>query len=154
MFSPEILHFLILHLWNWLLPSLREVTPLNFERPNLSVLPRVRESLLTCFWENIFKRGIKIHPSSGPCLTSLGVHCVGICLPVEGKQVRALVWEDSTCRRATKPSSHRYRACEPPLLKPTHLDCALKQETPPQRDACTLQLERTHTKQRIQGSQK
>ena len=94
--------------------------------------------------------------SSGPCLTALGVQWIGICLlPVEGKQVRPLVWEDSTCRRASK-------TLEPPLpslcaaTTEAHAPrlCALKQEKPPQREACTLQLERTHTKQLIQGSQK
>ena len=31
-----------------------------------------------------------------------------ICLPVQGTQVRALVWEDPTCRGATRPVSHNY----------------------------------------------
>ena len=30
------------------------------------------------------------------------------CLPVQGTQVRALVWEDPTCRGATRPVSHNY----------------------------------------------
>ena len=32
-------------------------------------------------------------------------------LPVRGTRVRALVWEDSTCRGATKPVRHNYWAC-------------------------------------------
>ena len=32
-----------------------------------------------------------------------------VCLPMQGTWVRALVWEDPTCRRATKPA-------EPQLL--------------------------------------
>ena len=30
------------------------------------------------------------------------------CLPMQGTRVRSLVWEDPTCRRATKPASHNY----------------------------------------------
>ena len=31
-----------------------------------------------------------------------------ICLPMQGTRVRALVWEDPTCRGATGPVSHDY----------------------------------------------
>ena len=31
-----------------------------------------------------------------------------ICLPMQGTQVRALAWEDPTCRGATKPMRHNY----------------------------------------------
>ena len=31
-----------------------------------------------------------------------------ICLPMQGTQVRALVWEDPTCHGATGPVSHNY----------------------------------------------
>ncbi|XP_059773420.1 beta-2 adrenergic receptor isoform X2 [Balaenoptera ricei] len=31
-----------------------------------------------------------------------------ICLPMQGTRVRALVWEDHTCRGATKPVHHNY----------------------------------------------
>ena len=46
-----------------------------------------------------------------------------ICLPKQGTRVRALVREDPTCRRATKPRapqllSLRSRAREPQLLSP------------------------------------
>ena len=33
---------------------------------------------------------------------------LGICLPMRGTRVRALVWEDPTCRGATEPVSHNY----------------------------------------------
>ena len=39
---------------------------------------------------------------------SLVVQWLRICLPMQGTQVRALVWEDPTCRRATRPVSHNY----------------------------------------------
>ena len=34
-----------------------------------------------------------------------------IYLPMQGTRVRSLVQEDSTCRGATKPMCHNYRAC-------------------------------------------
>ena len=39
---------------------------------------------------------------------SLVAQWLRICLPMQGTQVRALVWEDPTCRRATRPVSHNY----------------------------------------------
>ena len=40
--------------------------------------------------------------------TSLVVQWLRICLPVQRTWVRALVWEDPTCHRATKPVRHNY----------------------------------------------
>ena len=37
---------------------------------------------------------------------SLVVQWLRICLPMQGTRVRALVWEDPTCRGATRPVSH------------------------------------------------
>ena len=51
---------------------------------------------------------------SGPCIrkretgTSLVVQWLRIRLPMQGTWVRALVWEDPTCHRATKPVRHNY----------------------------------------------
>ena len=39
---------------------------------------------------------------------SLVAHWLRICLPMQGTRVRALVWEDPTCRGATRPVSHNY----------------------------------------------
>ena len=39
---------------------------------------------------------------------SLVVQWLRICLPMQGTRVRALVWEDPTCRGATGPMSHNY----------------------------------------------
>ena len=62
--------------------------------------------------------------------TSLMAQWVRIRLPMQGTRVRALVWEDPTCRGATKPvcrnywacalepASHNYWAHVPQLLKP------------------------------------
>ena len=66
--------------------------------------------------------------------TSLVAQWLRICLPMRGPWVRALVWEDPTCRGATKPVCHNYWACalepashndwarEPQLLKPACLE--------------------------------
>ena len=40
--------------------------------------------------------------------TSLVAQWLGILLPMQGSQVRSLVWEDSTCRRAAKPMCRNY----------------------------------------------
>ena len=42
---------------------------------------------------------------------SLVAQWLRICLPMQGTRVQALVWEDPTCRRATRPVSHNYWAC-------------------------------------------
>ena len=46
------------------------------------------------------------------CLgASLVAQWLGICLPMQGTRVRALVWEDPTCHGATRPVSHNCWAC-------------------------------------------
>ena len=42
---------------------------------------------------------------------SLVAQWLRICLLMQGTRVRALVWEDPTCRRATRPVRHNYWAC-------------------------------------------
>ena len=42
---------------------------------------------------------------------SLVAQWLRICLPMQGTRVRAPVWEDPTCRRATGPVSHNCWAC-------------------------------------------
>ena len=39
---------------------------------------------------------------------SLVVQWLRICLLMQGTRVRALVWEDPTCRGAAGPMSHNY----------------------------------------------
>ena len=39
---------------------------------------------------------------------SLVVQWLRACLPMQGTRVRALVWEDPTCRGATRPVSPNY----------------------------------------------
>ena len=50
---------------------------------------------------------------------------MGIRLPVQGTQVRALVQEDPTCCGATKHVHHNYRARVPQLVKTVRLEPVL-----------------------------
>ena len=54
---------------------------------------------------------------------SLVAQWLRVCLPMQGTRVRALVWEDPTCRGATRPMSHNYWACASGA-------CAPQQEMP------------------------
>ena len=54
---------------------------------------------------------------------SLVAQWLRICLPMQGTRVRALVWEDPTCRGAAGPVSHNYWACASGA-------CAPQQERP------------------------
>ena len=46
---------------------------------------------------------VKSHPRA-----SLVAQWLRICLPMQGTRVRALAWEDPTCRGATRPVCHSY----------------------------------------------
>ena len=48
-----------------------------------------------------------------------GASLVGQWIRMQGTQVRSLIWEDSTCRGATKPVCHNYGARVP---EPTSRD--------------------------------
>ena len=74
---------------------------------------------------------------------------IRICLPVQGTQVQSLVWEDSTCHRATKPKSYNYRSpctCSPRAT--TGKTTAMRRPcTATKSSPCSLQLEKAHTQQ-------
>ena len=65
---------------------------------------------------NLIKRGVSRARCRGPARqstkqpgrASLVAQWLRICLPMQGTRVRALVWEDPTCRGATRPVSHNY----------------------------------------------
>ena len=59
---------------------------------------------------------------------SLVAQWLRICLPMQGTRVRALVWEDPTCRGAARPVSHNYWACASGA-------CAPERERPRQWEA-------------------
>ena len=83
----------------------------------------------------LFQKFLHVIKNSG---ASLVVQWLIIRLPMQGTQVRALVLEDPTCCRATKPvhhnywacalepASYNYWACVPQLLKPAHLEPVLR----------------------------
>ena len=78
-----------------------------------------------------------IHYKNQQLGASLVAQWLRIHLPMQGTWVQALVQEDPTCRRATKPVRHNYWACAlepashnywahvPKLLKPVHLEPVL-----------------------------
>ena len=57
-----------------------------------------------CMLTHIY-RNLKKKKGSG---ASLVAQWLRVFLPVQGTRVRALVWEDPTCRGATGPVSHNY----------------------------------------------
>ena len=100
---------------------------------------------------------------------SLVVQWLRICLPMQGTWVWSLVWEDPTCRGATKPVCHNYWACSleptshnywahvPQLLKPMCLEPLLRNKrshrmrsphTATKSSPLSLQLEKAHAQQR------
>ena len=92
-------------------------------------------TLVICHFHSFFKKE----------WASLVVQWLRIRLPMQETRVRALVWEDPTCRGVTKPVRHNYWACAlepashnywarvPQLLKPTCLEPLI-----PTREATTM----------------
>ena len=80
--------------------------------------------------------------------TSLVVQWIKICLPTQGTQVWSLVWEDLTCRRATKPVCPNYWACMLELLKPLCLEPVLCNKKPPQWESLCPQQRPSTTKKK------
>ena len=87
---------------------------------------------------------------------SLVAQWLRICLPMQGTLVRALVWEDPTCRGVTRPVSHNYWACASGA-------CVPQQERPRQWEAraprwewppLASTRESPHTETKTQHSQK
>ena len=77
---------------------------------------------------------------------SLVVQWLIIHLVTQWTLFQSLVWEDPTCRGATKPSSYNYWAHTQQLLKPEYpRTCAPQQEKSQQWEACTSHLESTPT---------
>ena len=72
-------------------------------KTNISKFKRI-ENMQVLFSEHS-RIKLEINKMKG---TSLMVHWLRICLPIQGTQVRALVREDPTCHGATKPMCHNY----------------------------------------------
>ena len=79
-------------LWSFLKNTKNRITiwPSN---PNPGHIPRENHNSKTYMW------------------ASLVAWWLRICLPEQGTQVQALVWEDPTCRGATKPMRYSCWAC-------------------------------------------
>ena len=86
---------------------------------------------------------------------------------VQGTQVQALVWEDSTCRGATKPVRHNYWAHDLELASHNYWSPraattearvprarAPQHEKPRQWEAHLPQLEKAHTRQQSPNAAK
>ena len=77
-----------------------ELTPVQFEH---SVISKFNLMLRSVFKESSIQKS--------PPWASPVVQWLRIRLPMQGTRVRALVREDPTCRRATKPVCHNFWAC-------------------------------------------
>ena len=78
------------------------IYPLHLE--HYSALSRVPCAVYSMFPSVVYF----IHSINSVYGTSLVVQWLRICLPMQGTQVRVLVWEDPTFCEATKPVRHNY----------------------------------------------
>ena len=62
--------------------------------------------MFTIWWKTLIYTSKKLKIG-----TSLVAQWLRIHKPMQGTRVQALVWEDPTCRGATKPVRHNYWAC-------------------------------------------
>ena len=101
----------------------------------ISLLPITVTLLFTtmCAWECL-------------AVTSLVVQWLRTCRPVQGTRVQSLVWEDSTCHKATKPTHHR--ACLTQSL------CSATGEATAMRSPCAITRESPRTAVKTQSRQK
>ena len=68
----------------------------------------IHMSKLSLYALNMYTLLCANYTSKNPLRASLVAQWLRIRLPMQGIQVRALVWEDPTCRGATKPVRHNY----------------------------------------------
>ena len=71
-------------------------------------LPRLNQEEIENMNRPITSTEIETVIKNLPAGASLVAQWLRICLPMQGIRVRALVWEDPTCRGATGPLSHNY----------------------------------------------
>ena len=81
---------------------------LHMTRPNIQKILRNPQNLLDLINESTQDCQKQDQYTKLNCRASLVAQWLRICLPIQGTRVRALVWEDPTCRGATRPVSHNY----------------------------------------------
>ena len=90
---------------------LQQSTPAwNFKTDNFQKASKKHTAGGNIKWYNHFRKQFGSFFKS-QTWASLVAQWLRICLPIQGTRVRALIWEDPTCRGATKPVSHNYWAC-------------------------------------------
>ena len=72
----------------------------NFPRLNQEELENINRPIKSNEIETVIK--------NLPTGASLVAQWLRVCLPMQGTRVRALLWEDPTCRGATGPVGHSY----------------------------------------------
>ena len=91
--------------------------------------------------------------------TPLVAQWIRLCLPVRGTRVQSLVWEDSTCRRATK--AHAPQLLSPgaaapealgPVLGSERSHCTEKPGHNNREQPCSRQLEKPRAQQQRPSS--
>ena len=96
---------------NWIISNHLEIISILVIFLNVNINP----------WER--KLGCDFFIQEWQHRASLVAQWLRVCLPVQGTWVRALVWEDPTCRGAARPVSHDCWACASGA-------CAPQQERP------------------------
>ena len=91
-----------------IMPGYGLMEGINLQNPSVFVLTDVY-FFCFCYISNVgWCRALCHLVKNGGPGASLVAQWLRICLPMQGTRVRALVWEDPTCRRATGPVSHNY----------------------------------------------
>ena len=83
----------------------RVISKIHQWLPKISVKFYTKAIFISDFPRGVIPNGFKRQLTFW---ASLVAQWLRVCLPMQGTRVRALVWEDPTCRRATRPVSHNY----------------------------------------------
>ena len=95
---PEV-NVLVVLMENWVCLTLQQLAFFVFKSQSDYNHLTSKKSAFRCRYK---------HQSKVIIRASLVAQWLRVCLPMQGTRVRALVWEDPTCRGATRPVSHNY----------------------------------------------
>ena len=119
----------------WRAPNVKAAVVHGLRTPEILLFPSRLPPALLAFRFHISAGSYVSSCPSNPLRSSkhnsgasLVAQWLEIRLPMQGTRVRALVWEDPTCRGAAGPASHSYWACASGA-------CAPRQERPRQWEA-------------------